>query len=41
MLYHILLDTSDSKKVIVACHEMPFTVITSDGLSSDEATKKN
>lgn len=40
MLYNIL-NTSDSKKVIVACHEMPFTVITSDGLSSDDSTKKN
>ena len=41
ILYHMLNDTSAliGKKCIVACHEMPFTVITKENLAEAQAGK--
>lgn len=40
MIYN-MLEGASSKNTIAICHEMPFTVITKDGLSPTEAVQRN
>lgn len=40
MIYN-MLNTLNGKKAIAVCHEMPFTVITKDGLTNTESVYRN